>query len=280
MQRSGLSKLKLIHWNAAEVAEKAASLEAAGYAVDARPMEPAHLREMRADPPRAVVIDLSRLPSQSRDIAVALRASKGTRHLPLVFVGGEPEKVEKIKELLLTGATYTTWPGVIPVLKEAIVAADASAPPAASGAPSSKPAAVKSVFAARAGVRLVDKLGIKAHTNVGLIGAPDGFEAKLAPLPEGAVLSRTMEHPYDLVLWFPTSRQDLEETIRRMGAVAGRGGLWVVWPKASSNAACDITQPFVRRVGLAAGLVDHKVAVIDAVWTGLRFAHRERSSRE
>ena len=121
------------------------------------------------------------------------------------------------------------------------------------------------------------ELGIKAHTNVGLIGAPEGFEAKLTPLPEGAVLSRTMERPYDLVLWFPTSRQDLEETIRRMGAISGRGGLWVVWPKASSNAACDITQPFVRRTGLAAGLVDYKVTAIDEVWTGLRFARRERS---
>ncbi len=38
----------------------------------------------------------------------------------------------------------------------------------------------------------------------------------------------------------------------------------------------DLTQTVVRKAGLAAGLVDYKVAAIDEVWSGLRFTRRKK----
>ena len=37
-------------------------------------------------------IDLGRLPSHGRDIALYLRERKSTRHVPLIFAGGHPQR--------------------------------------------------------------------------------------------------------------------------------------------------------------------------------------------
>jgi hypothetical protein len=63
-----------------------------------------------------------------------------------------------------------------------------------------------------------------------------------------------------------------------MVPTAERAGLWIVWPKQSSRLATDLTLNEVRRVGLAAGLVDFKVCAIDHTWSGLRFT-RPRTRR-
>ena len=63
----------LIHWNQDEARERAQLIEAAGYRVDASPFSSGSLRHLRDNPPAAVVIDLSRLPSHGREVAMALR---------------------------------------------------------------------------------------------------------------------------------------------------------------------------------------------------------------
>ena len=100
--------IRLVHWNAAEAAERAARLAHGGLRVDHAPLDPAGLKALRADPPDAVVIDLSRLPSHGRDLGAALRQSKATRGIPLVFVGDDPAKVARVRELL-PDAIYTDW---------------------------------------------------------------------------------------------------------------------------------------------------------------------------
>ena len=52
------------------------------------------------------------------------------------------------------------------------------------------------------------------------------------------------------------------------------GRLWVAWPKKSSGVATDLTENEVRKLGLAAGLVDVKVCAIDDTWSGLKFVYR------
>ena len=79
----------LIHWNRDEAAERAQLIEAAGYRVDASPFTPSSLRHLRDNPPAAVVIDLSRLPSYGREVAMALRYYKSTRTIPIIFVDGQ-----------------------------------------------------------------------------------------------------------------------------------------------------------------------------------------------
>jgi hypothetical protein len=52
--------------------------------------------------------------------------------------------------------------------------------------------------------------------------------------------------------------------------------LWLVWPKQASGVPTDLDGNRVRELGLQAGLVDYKVAAIDATWSGLCFARRKR----
>ena len=49
----------------------------------------------------------------------------------------------------------------------------------------------------------------------------------------------------------------------------------MAWPKRASGVATDLTQQAVREAGLAAGLVDYKVAAIDNTWSGLLFTRRK-----
>ncbi|MDE2969369.1 MAG: DUF3052 family protein, partial [Chloroflexota bacterium] len=128
------------------------------------------------------------------------------------------------------------------------------------------------------GTPLPKKLGVKPGMTVNLLGAPDGFERTLGPLPEGAVLDWDASAPTPLAVWFVRSMAELEAGLARaMDAVEQRGGLWMAWPKRSSDIATDVTQQAVREAGLAAGLVDYKVAAIDATWSGLLFTRRKTS---
>ncbi len=259
---NAVRRVRLIHWNAAEARERAAKLRAAGYRVNGKVLGSSFIRELREVPPAAVVIDLGRLPAQGRDVGVALRYAKSTRHLPLVFVDGDPEKVARVQELL-PDAVYTTWSRIRSSLKRAI-----ANPPA-------DPVAHGSQFSAYAGTPLVKKLGIKANSVVGLVGAPRDFEKTLGRLPAGVKLRRPARGRCDLVVWFTKSRKDLEGRIERVSALAGKGGLWIACPKRSAGLRSDLSQALVRRAGEAAGLVDYKVASFNAIWSGLRFARRK-----
>jgi len=233
--------------------------------VTAGPVGPVELRALRDDPPAAVVVDLSRLPSQGRDVAIALRQYRSTRHVPLVMVDGDPEKVAGIRKVL-PDAAYATWRGVRSALRRAM-----ARPPAA-------PVVPGSLLAGYSGAPLVKKLGIKPASIVGLVHAPRGFEQTLGRLPEGARLRRQPRDRCELTLWFVESKKELARRIGEMVPAAERAGLWIVWPKQSSRLATDLTLNEVRRVGLAAGLVDFKVCAIDATWSGLRFT-RPRTGR-
>jgi hypothetical protein len=255
-------RIRLIHWNAAEAEERAVPLLSAGYNVAYEPFSAATIRELRQNPPDVVVIDLTRLPSQGRDIGLLLRKYKTTRYVPLVFVEGDPEKVARIKELL-PDAIYAEWGRVRSALQRAL-----AHPPKDVVVPESS-------FAAYAGAPLAKKLGIKANSVVALVNAPQDFERTLGELPEGVMLRRQARGRCDLILWFPPCRADLERRIERMRMMVGKGGLWVAWPKKTSGIATDLSQIVVRRIGLASGWVDYKVCAIDETWTGLRFARRD-----
>lgn len=260
-----MRRVCLIHWKAEEAEEKIAKLRAAGYEVDYGQINPGALRDWRKNPPAAFVIDLSRLPMQGRDVAMALRGAKPTRHTPLVFVEGAPEKVERIKNHL-PDAVYTTWSRIRGSLKQAI-----ANPPA-------NPIAPESNLAGYSGTPLSKKLGIKPNSTVALVGAPKDFELTLGELPEGVKLKRQAGKQCHLIIWFVRMRAELYGRIKEMGEMTGEAsgdGLWIVWPKQASGVASDLTQNVVRETGLASGLVDYKVCAIDSIWSGLKFARRK-----
>ena len=257
-----MHRVRLIHWNAKEASERAAQLGSGLYEVAHElPNAVSALREMRENPPSAVVIDLSRLPMQGRDLGLALRHYKTTRCVPLVFVAGDPEKVGRVQKSL-PDAVYTTWDQIRAALGEAI-----ANPPAVAVAP-------RSLLAGYSGTPLAKKLGIGPKSIVALVDAPPGFEELLGDLPQGVKLRRQTKGQRNLTVWFTRSCKDLERGIERMAPLAGQGPLWIAWPKKASPLGSDLTQAVVRKVGLATGLVDYKVCAIDAVWSGLLFTRR------
>jgi hypothetical protein len=127
------------------------------------------------------------------------------------------------------------------------------------------------------GTPLPRKLGIRPSARLGLIDAPDGFDATLGPLPDGVRVRRSARGPLDLVLAFFVRRAALERRLPALrSALDPAGGLWIAWPKRASGLATDLTENLVREMGLAAGLVDNKVCAIDEIWSSLRFVYRLR----
>jgi hypothetical protein len=255
--------IQLIHWKAEEARDRISLLESKGYRVLFEiPRSGAFLKKLRESPPDAVVIDLSRLPGQGRDFALAIRKSKATRTVPLVLAGGKPEKVELIRQLL-PDATYVSWDRIQDSLQDAIAS------------PPENPVVPDSLLAGYSGTPLAKKLGIKAHATIGLIDAPPDFQSILKDLPDGVHFSKQAREYCSLILWFVRKRSDLESRITAMVERTDYRSLWIIWPKKTSDFKSDLSQQNVREAGLSSGLVDYKVCAVDHTWSGLLFTHRK-----
>jgi hypothetical protein len=153
--------------------------------------------------------------------------------VPIVFVGGTGDKLERTRRLL-PDAEYCTWRGI----RGAVRRATGRSPAAP---------VVPGTMAGYSGTPLPKKLGIKARSDLALLGAPEGFEAALAPLPEGVSIRRRARGEAGVVMLFAPSMAVLR---RRLPAA-------------------------VRAHGLDAGLADFKICAIDETWSGLAFARRK-----
>jgi hypothetical protein len=221
------------------------------------------IRGLRDNLPDAVVIDFSRLPSHGREVGNFLRTQQATRAGPLGFVGGEPEKLARVRALL-PDAHDCTWRTIRGTLTRAVKA------------PARDPV-VPGVFAGYSGTPLPKKLGVKPASTLVLLGAPEGVADTPGPLPEGVNVVTRARGGADVAMLFTQSLADLRE--RWPGAARAAGGhgrLWVAWPKKTSGVKTDLDENVVREHGLGAGMVDFKVCAIDATWSGLAFTTRKR----
>jgi len=263
---ASMNRIVLIHWNADEALERIGWINAAGYEAEfVLPYGARELDFLTQKPPLALLIDLSRLPSHGREVGSWVRRKKATRHLPIVFVGGETAKVERARALL-PDATFTEWTTIGAALRTAITR------------PPTKPV-VPDTMAAYAGTPLCKKLGIRAGASVMLLGAPADFEKNLSPLPQDVCVRRraTGASTPDLVLLFSKSQSDLRRSFSAATQIlAGKGGVWIVWPKKASGVASDLNENAVREFGLSAGWVDYKICSVDETWSGLLFGLRRR----
>jgi CheY-like chemotaxis protein len=222
---------------------------------------PALLRAIRETTPSAVLIDLSRLPVQGRDVAVELRQNSATRPIPIVFVDGLPEKVLLVRQVL-PDAAYSTWTHLRDDLTTLF-----NRPPRAYLVPATAPAAAKS------GPSVADKLGLQPNTIVALLNAPPDFAAELEPLPAGVRLQRQMDPASALTVWFIRSRRELQDGLTLRADRLGASRLWIVWSKKTSGQSGELSPAAVRDLCLAAGLTELKTAAsLTPALTGVLFA--------
>jgi CheY-like chemotaxis protein len=237
-------------------------LRQAGYQVDYEENPDYHIAPaIRREQPAAVVIDLSRLPSHGREVAVYLRGSKATRHVPIVFVNGLAEKVAAVREKL-PDAVYTTEARLLRDLRRTIQ----KAPPAP---------VVPPQMMERYGTRTAaQKLGIAAHTKVALFDPPRDYVKVLGELPEGVSLDEDAAAGCAVTLWFVRDAAPYQAALPDMRELAAGSKLWILWRKQSAGKPAGITSQVIRESAIALGLVDYKVCAVNETWSALAFARK------
>jgi hypothetical protein len=90
-------KIFYVHWNEQELQQRISSLLAAGYDVGYH-WQAATKPTVREFEPDVVVVSLDRLPSHGRRFAEWFWEAKKRQKIPIVFVGGEPEKAAVAKK--------------------------------------------------------------------------------------------------------------------------------------------------------------------------------------
>jgi len=101
-------KVFLVHWREAEAQVLAREIRNMGWTVDVETNDGARVgQRLKEHPADVVVIYLTRLPSHGRETGHALRAIKATKNIPLVYVDGNEEAVERTKTIV-PDAIYTT----------------------------------------------------------------------------------------------------------------------------------------------------------------------------
>jgi CheY-like chemotaxis protein len=257
-----MPRVVLVHWKPQEAEPLAEALRAAGH--DASVLAPGSSKDLRtldASPPDAVIIDLSRLPSQGRAVAIDIRRRKATRMTPIIFAG-DAEKLERAREIL-PDAEFADWAAIGAAIRRALK-------------PRKAPPTVPDTMAGYSGTPLPKKLGIKAGARVALVNAPKDFAAALSPLPESARTTTSLRTAANLILLFVKSQKQLEgKFASTVKGLEMKGSIWIVWPKKSSGVVSDVTETFVRAYGLARGFVDYKVCAVDSTWSGLCFTRRK-----
>src|SRR4051812_39130258 len=257
-----MANVALVHWNEAEAKERARALKALGY----KPKilfdpEKHSLAEIREHPPDLFLIDLSRLPSQGREIAGHFRRARATRKVPILFVGGDAERVKTARKLI-PDAQFAVWDEIRSAIKRAT-----KNPP--------RNPVVPSPMASYPASALPKKLGIRDNCSIILINPPNQFERKLDPLP---AYTKMVDDPKDanVAVLFALSLAELARDFRPLAkALPEKSALWIAWPKKASAVKTDLDGNIVREFGLDAAWVDYKVCAIDETWSGLCFARRK-----
>lgn len=256
-------RIQYVHWNEQETEQRAVRIREMGFLVDCEPAsEPGFRTAFRKDPPDAVVIDLSRLPSHGREVALWLTSTKSTRQIPVIFVGGAIDKIKATRQKL-PDAAYTDWPQLATDIVSAIHRSQASRDPRIR----------RPSYSICSVTPLVGKLGIKPGLRIAIVNAPDGFVELLGSLPDGTSIQTTLRGKPDLVIWFPKNAKDLENRIDELAIKTPAGGIWIAWKKQQKGINSNISQSMIRELALASSLVDYKICSIDETWSGLKFAH-------
>ncbi len=250
--------VRLFHVKAEEAEALVTLMTDAGYNVHyPGEREPSPYAKIKALDPAAVVIDLSRNPTHARYVGTEIRRHKGLRHIPIVFVDGDQERVRMAKAML-PDAVFTKRDR----LKEALDLLEPVVDPVV-------PAGT--ILSNRSPA---EKLGIKAGARVALIRPPIDYSRVIGPLPEGASLEEDPREVLPLTLWFVSDSDEFLESLKAIRKLAAKSRVWIVYPKQTAKRKKDagLTQNLIREGARSVGLIDYKICSVDDTWTGFALA--------
>jgi CheY-like chemotaxis protein len=253
-----MKRVRFVHWNGNEAAPMKQSLISAKFQVEHDPaFSTALMRQWRENPPSAFVIDLSRLPARGREIAIALRQSPKTRHVPIVFCDGAPEKVKSIRDAL-PDATYCRGAELVKTLKAVKPLENPL-----------KPVDMMNRYGSRT---TAQKLGIKRGSTITLVDPPRNVNSVMGDLPGD---TKFIEQGGSVTLCFVHSIDGLRVDMSRMARFAAQTKLWCLWRKKTASNHDGVTEPLVRETGINVGLVDYKICSVDSTWSAMAFAPKK-----
>lgn len=248
-----MPRVLLLNSEGAEAKRLMEELRSGGYTVDCR-RNVGSVRALRESPPHAFVIDLARLPSHGRHFAMWIRSVESIRSIPVVFVDGDPARVEKLRTEL-PDAIYTSRAKLTGALRKA--------------RPLANPAL------GYGNRTTAQKLGIKNGARVAVIDAPAGYAKLVGPLPPGASLEEEPDEALAGALWFVRDPEMYLAGLPRMRKLAAaKSRLCVIYPKqqaARKNSDAGINLLLIREAAEAVGLAAYKTCSVDKTWSAILF---------
>ncbi len=124
---------------------------------------------------------------------------------------------------------------------------------------------------------LWQRLGYKRGLVACIDEAPGDYRQLVPRIPQDVRLDGTLDDAPRLIHHFTADAEGLRARLAVfLDALASRGAIWVSYPKKSSGLASAVTADVVRAAAEPLGLVDVKVASIDATWTAMKLVVRKK----
>jgi hypothetical protein len=118
---------------------------------------------------------------------------------------------------------------------------------------------------------LLDRLGVKPGTKVALVKIDGADFEKLLRARTSDVVRGRPRTPCDIVFMGAGSKRDLERLHELKTWIEPNGAIWVIRPKGPLSPLKDTD---LIEAGLAAGLVDNKIASFSESQGAMRFVFR------
>ena len=120
---------------------------------------------------------------------------------------------------------------------------------------------------------LLDKLGVKPGSKVAVVNLEDPSFLKLLRQRTSNVVVGQARGKCDLVFMGANDASDLKRLVKAKGWIEPNGAIWVVRAKGGRG---PLTDTDLIEAGLAAGLVDNKIASFSETQGAMRFVFRLR----
>ncbi|MGA7719582.1 MAG: YdeI/OmpD-associated family protein [Ignavibacteriaceae bacterium] len=115
------------------------------------------------------------------------------------------------------------------------------------------------------------KLHIKSGLILVVLNSPEGYLARLKPLPQKAAISEKIIKNCDFIQYFVSSVADLEKALPVCrNSIKDGGSIWITYPKKSSKIKTDLNRDISFPVLKKNGFTGVAIVSIDETWSAFR----------